>query len=196
MTLWFSQVAPAQSGRHRNKSVSAPQPPVIVEPATNPQTVKPPAQVSSVIVAGEIVHNYDYFHSDYLDAAVEEFRHRIKQRPLPAIEVIKGGSMSLNAAKERAKKETTAYLLWIEFVTEDDGSYGMSISFINYVVLMPQTAKFLTWGKIYPDQEGIRSAGRVLRVPSPSLRRRPSALRQMIYGAREVAERLIAGGWF
>jgi hypothetical protein len=193
-TLCFSQTALTQSGRHRHKSVSAPQPTVTAGPATDAQPVKPSAQVSSVIVVAEIAHKFDYFRSNYLGAVFKDFKDRITRRPSPAIEVTNGGSMSLNEARERAKKETETYLLWIEFVMQDNDVGAMSIAFINYAVLMPQTAKFLTWGKIYPGQESIRSAGGVLRVPA--LPGRNSALLQMREGTREIADRLIVGGWF
>lgn len=195
-TLCFSQAALAQSGRRQNKRISSPPPPIVVvaEPAVNPQSVKPPVRVSSVIVSGEIVHHYAYFRSSYLDTAVKECTNRLRERLRTALDITKGGKMNLNEAKERAKKETDTYVLWLSFVTEDNGSGVMSISYIDYAVLMPQTAKFLTSGRVVPGQQEVVNPGVVVRIPSSSSR--PSALVQMMVGAREVADRLRGGGWF
>lgn len=192
-TLCFSDAALAQSGRRQNKSVSSPPPTVTAEPVVNPQPIKPLVRVSSIIVGGEIVHDYDYFRSSYLGTAIKECMNRLKERSRPALEITKGGSMTFNEAKDRAKKEIDAYVLWLAFVTKDNGWGEMSICYIDYAVLMPQTAKFLTSGQVYPGEQGVVSRGGVPRIPS--LPRRLSALSQMKAGAREVADRLRGGGW-
>jgi hypothetical protein len=191
--LCFSQTALAQSGRRPDKSVPSPPPPVTAGPAITPQTDKPPVQISSVLVVGYIVHNYSYFQSDYLEAAIKEFMDRIKLRPRPVVQITKGGNMTFNEAKERAKKETDTYVLWIEFAVKDDDYGNMFLDYVVYAVLTPKTASRLTSDRFNPDHTFVLNRGGVMRLPST--RSRASGLSQMREGAREVAERLIHGGW-
>lgn len=192
-TLCFSQAALAQSGRRPSKDAPPTRPPVTTETTVNPPTTEEPTlRISSVIIGGNIVHDYKFYRSSYLGSAIDECIDRFKERQRPALKVSKGGSMTFNEAKERAKKETDAYVLWLEFVTKDDDFDEMTVSYIDYAVLMPQTAKFLTSGRVYPDKQ-IVGPGGVLRIPTGP--KRSPALIQMKLGAREVASRLMSGGW-
>lgn len=191
--LCFSQTAAAQSGRRSSKILAVPKPPVAAAPAADAQTAEPSVSVSSIIVAGEIQHDYAFFRSTYLDSTLKECIDSLKARPPASLELSKGGSMTFNEAKERAKKETTAFVLWMGFVAKDDGIGNMSIDYIEYALLKPQTAKPLTSGRVDPGQSFVVGQGGVLRLPSRP--KRPSALSQMKAGAREIAGNLLHGGW-
>jgi hypothetical protein len=105
LALLFSSSAFAQSGRRKEPApVPAPtvptQPPVSVSDAS--------AKVTSLIVSGEIFHDDIYNRSNYLDGVLKELTIWMKYEPRPFRNVSKGGKMTLENAKERAKKETDA----------------------------------------------------------------------------------------
>lgn len=201
--LCFSQAAPAQSGRRQNKSAAPAQTPVAAEPAINPpvssQTIQPqavphPGQISSLIVAGHLLHDSNYFRTSGFGASLKICMDRLKNHPRPAmLEVTKGGWMNFNEAKERAKKETNTYVLWIEFVTKDDSYGDVLLEYIEYALLAPESVKMLTSGRIYPGRNS-----RVISGGLPPIRSTSSHLPVeylMKEGAKEVAERLIRAGW-
>lgn len=189
----FAQTIAAQSGRRSGKSVELPKPPAAVEPATGAQTIKSSVVVSSIVVVGEEQHDYAYYRSSYLDSALKECVNSLKARPQAALDVAKGGKMSLKEATERAKKETNTFVLWMGFVSVDNGYGDMTIDYIEYALLTPQTAKALTSGRVSPADSVIIGQGGVMRLPSRP--KRPSALSQMKAGVREIAGNLIHGGW-
>ena len=172
--LCFSQVALAQSGRRRSKSV-APPPPVaiteaVTEPTIDPATVKPPVPISSVIVVGDLVQSGSSY-SNYVDKAVDACVEKLNERQV--IEAKGSGSRKRAAAIERAKNETDAYVLWLEIkladrvVTNRGAPYVEDyISCVDYYVFMPQTAKILTQGRVYPGQQDLKRNGTVLRLPT------------------------------
>ena len=168
-TRCFSQAALAQSGRRQKGNPSAATTPVTNEPAIDSSAVKPPAPISSVIVVGDLVQSGSS-HSNYVDQAVDACVKELKVRQ--AIEVEGSGSLKRTAAMERAKKETAAYVLWLEIklvdrIVNDRGiRLEQSISCVNYYVFMPQTAKILAEGIVYPGRQEIRSGGAVLRLPT------------------------------
>ncbi len=171
-TLCFSQAALAQSGRRPKGNVSS-SPPVTVETKTeagiDPSTVKPPVPISSVIVVGDLVQSGSSY-SNYVDEAVDACVEELKK--LQAIEAKGSGSRKRTAAMERAKNETDAYVLWLEIKLEDRvrtdrGVYVEEyITCVNYYVFMPQTAKILTEGRVYPGRQDIKAGGAVLRLPT------------------------------
>lgn len=108
------------------------------------------------------------------------------------LEVIKGGELDFTEAKERAKKETEAHILWIGFVGETASCGDLVITRIDYALLTPQTAKALTRGQIVPGQSNPVLTGSVLRLPS--VHRHADSMQQM-RGARAIAARLVTGGW-
>ena len=174
VALCFSQAALAQSGRRHKSSVSPPPPPpVTVEPKTEPETdpsvVKSPVPISSVIVVGDLVQSGSSY-SNYVDEAVDACVERLKERQV--IEAKGSGSRKRTAAMERAKNETDAYVLWLEIklvdrIRTDRGVYVEEyISCVDYYVFMPQTAKILAQGRVYPGSQEIKRNGSVLRLPT------------------------------
>lgn len=172
--LCFSQLASAQSGRRRSKIVSQPPAVATTEPATesviDPSTVKPPALISSVIVVGDLIQSGKSY-SNHVDKVVDACVKRLKERQ--TIEAKGSGSRKRAAAIERAKSETDAYVLLMEIKLVDRvvSHRGVPyveeyISCVDYFVFMPQTAKILTEGRVYPGAQDIKRNGSVLRLPT------------------------------
>lgn len=192
----FSHAALAQSGRRPSRNASATTAPSAnveakTESAVDSSTAKPPVPISKVIVVGDLVQSGSSF-SNYVDDAVDACVEELKK--LQAIEPKGSGSRKRAAAIERAKNETDAYVLWLEIkmvdrVRTDRGVYVEDyISCVNYYVFMPQTAKILTEGRVYPGTQDIQSGGAVLRLPTRS--RPTSVTRDLKDIGRQVANRV------
>ena len=201
VALCLAQAAAAQSGRGQRQQPQQGRPapsatPVNAgAPAAGEPAINPPEKISNVIVAGNILHDAVYFRSNHLGAALDECAERFKKRLRAPAQIVKGGRLTFNEAKERARKETDFYVLWMEFVTKDDGWGGMAIDFIDFALLTPGTAKIPASGRIDLSKPGlVAPPGAVMRLPRRP--RRPIMVAQMRSGASEVADRLIAGGWF
>lgn len=202
LIFFGSQLAFGQSGR-RSTATPTPTPSVpqtavkTTVPADEPaQTVKPAdaAVVRSVLVAGEVVHDYTYYKSTTLDSALKECANRLRNsRRVP--NVTKIGKMGFNDAKERAKKENEAYVLWISFVARDDGYGNMLIDYADYALLIPKTGHRLTYGRVKPGERSVVSTGGILGLPKPSNNRR-SPYRQMENAVWQITDLLLHGGWF
>ncbi|MBD0373357.1 MAG: hypothetical protein ICV60_21155 [Pyrinomonadaceae bacterium] len=165
LILCCSQSIVAQSGRRAAQPKPAPTPVAV----TSTETAKPERPVvSSIIVGGDLIHDIKKYGDadDNIKDTIKICMERLNYDP--PMEVINGGKMNLNQAKERAKKETKSYVLWFELSVKFTDDYLMEpyLVFIDYAVLMPQTAKFLTSGRVYPsDHKNILSES-VLRVPT------------------------------
>jgi hypothetical protein len=166
LALCFSQAALAQSGRNRRERVEPPAPASVepqAEPAAEPLTTKTPVVITSVIVGGDIIHDSDYFRSNYVDIAVKACIDRFKEGPM--LTATKGGKLTRKAAVEWAKRETSAYVLWLEIhVKERDYIGHLTVSYIKYFVFMPQTAEVMAEGQIEPSNQTVRING--ARVPT------------------------------
>jgi hypothetical protein len=192
--LCFSQVALAQSGRRPQSGVAstaAPPTTTGAAPVVDPSTVKMPSPISNVIVVGDLVQSGKSY-SNYVDEAVDACVEELKKRQV--IEAVGSGSRKRDAAIERAKAETESYVLWLEIklvdqVRTDRGVYVEEyISCVNYYVFMPQTAKILTEGRVYPGSQALQSGGVVLRLPTRSTR--ASVTRELRDIGRQVANRV------
>lgn len=186
--LCLSQIAEAQSGRRPPKSES---PPVKSEPAET-QTANPsptPSRGATIIVTGDLVHNMDYMKSSDVDDTIKLFMAKLKEQR--GIVVTKGGKMDLTKAKERAKKETEAYVLWFEIgLVVNPLNDAEFVCFMDYAVLMPQTAKFLIGGRVSPRGEDTTLiTDTVLRLP-----KRPTRIYmedQLEMGVKTIVARLL-----
>jgi hypothetical protein len=189
--------AAAQSGR-RNKNIAPTSvPAVAAESKDDPPQITPSARVSSIVVFGELQQDNRFYRSNELDRALKEFVRTFEERPLPprlsALNVVKGGKLNFTEAKDRAKKETETHVLWMGFVGETASCGDMVITRIDYALLVPQTGKPLTRGQIVPGQFNPMRTGSVLRLPS--VHKHADSRQQMREGAREIAARLVTGGW-
>jgi len=195
MVLLFSQAALAQSGRRRNQAAPQPTPVAAVETqntsAVDAAGVKIPVPISSIIVVGDLVQSGKSFSND-VDKAVDACVERLKERQV--IEATASGSRKRAAAIERAKSETDAYVLWLEIklvdqVRTDRGVYVEEyISCVDYYVFMPQTAKILAEGRVYPGSQEIKQNGSVLRLPTRN--RRSSMAFELREIGKQVADRV------
>jgi hypothetical protein len=202
----FSQTSAAQSGRRVDKKDASPQPTPPVESKsakTEKETTKETdkeipmnetaMKISSLIVIGEVQHNFTYYKSNEIDAALKECV-RVLQSSKSLTQVTKGGGkISYKQAKEQALEEAETYVLWLGFWAKDDGDGNVYIDSVQYAVLTPKTGKILTRGEIDPARAGVVSTGGVLNIPK--IDRRTYALEQMKYSARQIAGILLRGGW-
>jgi hypothetical protein len=184
-TLCFSQLALAQSGRRQSKPASPSPPPVASEAKSESQATAPtPKSASpSVIVVGDRIGSSLYLPSTYVDMVVMACVERLREKP--GLEIIQGGQTTRKAATDRAKKETSAYVLFIEIREESDGSSNLEI---GYSVFTPGTAKVLTGGWVYPGNRGVGS-GKVT-VGVPTVARRLPLQYQLKDGGQQVADRV------
>jgi hypothetical protein len=185
--LFFSQHALAQSGRRQSKSVSSPPPPVASEPKTEQAVKQPPVKPTpsaSVIVGGDRFGSSIYTLASYVDVAVDACMDRLKDSS--GLEVIGGGNMSRKDAVDRAKKEQSAYVLWLEIKVEDDANTNTAL--IGYTVFMPQTGKIVTSGRVYLGNKSVGTGN--VGIGLPSVTKRLPIQYQLKEGGREVADRV------
>ena len=198
--LFFAQAALAQSGRRPTRSASSTAStatPATTEAKAGPDSVssatKPPTLISRLIVVGDLVQSGSSYSNDVdiaVDACVEELKK------LQVIEAVGSGSRKKAAAMERAKSETDAYVLLLEIKlvdyvrTDRGGPYvDQYISCVDYYVFMPQTAKILTEGRVYPGRQDIKAGGgAVLRLPTRN--KRSSTIHELREIGRQVANRV------
>ncbi len=198
----FYQTTAAQSGRKSKNDAppveqKAPQESKAVE--NEKEMPKPkdetPVRISSLIVVGEVQHNFTYYNSNQIDTALKECVRMLKASPKSVSKVARGsGKISYKASKELAEKETDTFVLWLGFLMKDDGYGNAFIESVQYAVLTPKTAKIVTRGEIDPAENKIVTSGGVLQNP-PGRKNAATALLQMKQGARKIAEILLRGGW-
>lgn len=197
--LGLIQSVEAQSGRHRPSTTASTTATETTEPAKAPTVrdepaVDPNVKLTSILVAGQIFHPYAYYNSSFLDSAMKECVNALKAHP---VGVAKAGKMDFLKAKELAKKESEVVVLWLGFETKDDGYGNQYLDYVDYAVLLPQTAKLLTQGRIKPGEASPAiTNGGVISLPRRTTRSSPGqANLQMRFIADEVVNRLTLGGW-
>lgn len=184
--LCLTEVA-GQSGRRTKKSVSAP-PPVTTEQGEPP--IVTPSRMSSIIIGGhQIDPGTKEIWSNETSIVADACTDRLKERPGLGLEIVYGGKMTKVQAIERAKKETDTYVLWFGYRSKLVG-LDMIIDYLDYIVLVPQTAGILTEGRVYPSQQKASAdPGGILRLPSRRSQRTPNS-RLLERGGREIADRI------
>lgn len=185
--LCFSQGAFAQSGRRQSKSVST-TPPVIVEPKTEAEVKPPkakPAPIATLIIGGDNLSSSFDIPSGYLDIAINACIDRLEKSQSLAVSSA-GSNMRKKDAIDKAKKQTEAYVVWLEIRGESDGS-GL---ILEYFVFTPQTAKVKSSGHVYLDRIQ-RGNGRIGVGLPPSVSGKLPLDYMMKEGGRNVADRLV-----
>jgi hypothetical protein len=197
----FYQTTAAQSGRRikKNDASSKQNAPVeskSIETEKEIQKDEAKVRISSLIVVGEVQHNFTYYNSNTIDIALKECVRMLQSSQKSVSQIAKGsGKLSYKEAKELAEKEAVVFVLWLGFSAKDDGYGNMYIESLQYAVLTPKTARIVTRGEIDPGENKIvTSSGGVLQVPT-GRKSSATALLQMKQGAREIAAILIRGGW-
>lgn len=151
-------------------------------------------KISSILVAGEIVHDYKFYKSNDLDTALKECVSRLRAIT-SAKNAEKIGTLRYNEAKTRAK-DGDDYVLWIAYVSKDDGYGNMRIDYADYAILMPRTGRRLTFGQVRPGARSVVGTGGILGLPTSKTRSSPVAVRnEMKEIARQIPEILVHGGW-
>jgi hypothetical protein len=182
--------ANAQSGRKKDL------PPTPVPVTTTPPKAllpSPSDKITALIVVGEITHDFAYMKTTSLDWALKECVARLKERPFALTEVTREGKVKYENARERARIETKAHILWLGFTLKAYGISGMRLESIDYAVIIPGTGGILTAGTVTPGKHGVVSTGGVLNIPSNG---RTSSSVEMKLGVMEVVDTLKHGGWF
>jgi hypothetical protein len=203
--LFGSQTTVAQSRRvpqknppstDKNTGSTEQTAPVEAKPAkieVDDEEDKSPVRILSLMIVGEVQHNFAYYNSNEMDIALKECLRTLKSASKSPPLLTRGDKMNYTEAKERAKKETDTFILWLSFAAKIDGAGNMYIDFIQYAVIKPKTGKVMTRGQVTPGQTQIGNPGSVLRIPT--VRRRTSSLLEMKDGARQIAGILLRGGW-
>lgn len=176
---------PGQSGRKGTKtSVPAPKP----QETTAPEAEAVP--ITSIIITGhDIDPDMKEVWSNDTSAVAEACRERLKEDPKFSLTIGYAGKMMKPAAVELAKKEKSSYVLWFGYRSKLVGLNYVT-HYLDYVVFMPQTAKNLTEGRVYPAaQRNSADPGGVIRVPTRASKHEPNRhlLRR---GGQQIADRI------
>lgn len=186
--LCVAQAATAQSGRRGTKKVSPA--PAEAAPAARPD--KPEPRITSLIVFGHDIprKRSKEWLSNYADLVTKGITRGLNERPGLLLGVVKGGRLKREEAFERAKREQGAYVLWFGYSARP-GLYDDYVSYIDYVVLKPQTAEILTEGRVFPNRpKTTADPGGIMRLPVPPRHSPPSIVTQLEDGGREIADRV------
>lgn len=190
--LCLSQTTLAQSGRRQVKRESTVPPPVSAEvktePSATPATVKVDT-VASFIVGGDRLSASFDVPSGYLDTAIHACIDRLGKAP-GLIASAGGSSMSRKDAIDKAKKQSEAHVVLIEFKAENNGPSQTGFV-LEYSVFTPQTAKVKSFGRVYLDNARV-GPGRVGVGIPPSISRRLPLDYQMKEGGRSIADRIMS----
>jgi hypothetical protein len=176
---------PGQSGRKgTKKSVPAPKP---QETAPEPEAVP----ITAIIITGhDIDPDMKEVWSNDTSSVAEACRERLKEDPKFSLTIGYGGKMTKPAAVELAKKEKSSYVLWFGYRSKLVGLDYVT-HYLDYVVFMPQTAKNLTEGRVYPaSQRSSADPGGIIRVPTRTNRNPETNRRLLRRGGEQIAERI------
>ncbi|MBX7172735.1 MAG: hypothetical protein K1X72_17325 [Pyrinomonadaceae bacterium] len=201
LVLGFSQLAKAQSGR-RPKTTSTPMPTPASQSASaesktektepEPEEIKPTEKISQILIAGEMQESsWSWKSKNYLKNTIDDYLDEIKRHRSLQINAINGEKMTFKEAKERAKKETDTYILWMGFAITNGSSGGAKLDYIEYAILKPQTAKSLTSGRI--TDADITKMQKVMGIPSSSGSLGLGTAMEFV--GRNLIDKLINLGW-
>lgn len=169
-----------QSGRR--KTIPPPAPPT--NSTIDKGETKPPVVITSLVAAAEIVHDADYLKSNFVDITLDSCFEALKDMRV-AMPLAKAGTLSRKLAMERAKRETDAYVLWVEIRMKTVGVWGeQTIPYMDYVIFAPQTAEVVTKGRVEPNNRDVVIGG----AKVPTVNKKPqSETGQLRTGARKIA---------
>lgn len=186
--------APAQSGRKAQKPLGLPtEQAKPADPAKPAETKKADALVSFYVVKDDTLSvGYDSLARDGVAAAFMERLRQVGRH----VEVKDGGKGRRQEARERAKKEEIAYVVYFEM--EETGVNPASATdrrglVLRTYVYTPKTADLKYSDTIFqrPYQDSARIGGVRLPIPSGRTERYPSQ-HQLEQAGREAADRLLS----
>lgn len=198
----FCQTVEAQSGRRANRGAASKPLPSDVSPPKidSPVISKPDEKILSLIVLGRKNDNAAFSSSSDLNTVLKECVKTLEEYALKSgsgLTVTKADKKwKLEEAIERAKKETTAHILWLEIGMSGDVLGNERLNYLDYAIIAPQTGTRVTSGRIQPGRlDPSIGQGGVLQLPTDNRRRgsvSPATLRDK---AREVIHQLIRQEW-
>jgi hypothetical protein len=162
VALALAQVATAQSGRLKTPP-PAPSPSpssaqsVATTGTTEPTPTRPIARPSSIIISGKTHSDTGGYHSQDVRDASDEIKYLFELFRLPC-KPVKGGTMTAEQARDRAKKETDAYVLWLGINVRLDQSSvesvmrGDVLDHVDYVLFRPGTGEIEYRGTVDPNK--------------------------------------------
>jgi hypothetical protein len=186
--------ASAQSGRKAQKPLNLPtEKPTPADPAGKPAEPKrQEAAVTFIIVKDDTLSiGFDTLARDGVNRA---FFERLKQAGL-SVEVKDGGKGRRNEAREQAKKQEAAYVVY--FQMDETGYSGTSTDMYGIVlrtyVYTPKTGDLKFSDSMFqrPYQDRVRVGGVGIPVPTRRVERYPSQF-QLEQAARAIADRLLS----
>ena len=106
---------------------------------------------ASIIITGSTTSDSGGYHSSDVSTASEEIIYMLKLFRLPSTP-IKGGKMTKQEAIERAKRETDAYVLWLQIAVKTDinAIEGVMLDRVYFTLFLPKTGKVLQQGEVDP----------------------------------------------
>lgn len=164
--LCFAQAAQAQSGRRKTPSpapvpspapISAPAQTAVTTGASEPTLTGPIVRPSSIIISGKTHSDTGHYHSQDVRDVSDEIKYLFELFRLPC-KPVKGGTMTEQEARDRAKKETDAYVLWLGInVKLDESSLesvmrGPVLDRVDYVLYRPGTGEIEYRGTVDPNK--------------------------------------------
>jgi hypothetical protein len=186
--------ASAQSGRKAQKPLGLPtEQPKPADPAAKPaETKKQDALVTFLVMKDDTLSiGVDTLAQEGVNRA---FFERLKQVG-NSVEVKDGGKGRRNEAREQAKKQEAAYVVF--FQMDDSGYRGSSTDMYGVVlrtyVYTPKTGDLKYSDTMFqrPYQDRARVGGVSIPVPSRRIERYPSQF-QLEQAARDIADRLLS----
>jgi len=199
LLLALSTFAAAQSGRRKPTQGVSKVPPAEGTAAPSGESesgargaagAKKPAAVVSFVVMEQdhVVTGIDY---RAMSGVREQFLRRLGQSP--AVSVTQGGKGNRKDARERAKKETDAFVVLFDMDEQGMTSVGNADSrglVIKVYTFAPKTGDIKYTDTIY--QRPYRSTAKVggIRLPTPTIDRYPSQ-HELEQAARDAADRLL-----
>jgi hypothetical protein len=188
--LCFAMAAPAQSGRRTKTEPTIPiaaVQPKADQPADPKPKVKAPPE-ASIIVGGDNSLSMNV-PSGYIGIATDACVVRLKGAG--TLDVSGPSNMSRSEAVQEAKKQTEAYILWLELKLDSMATYSRPELSVGYVLFAPKTGKAKSFGEIHLDTSNIGTGNVGVGLPTGN-----SAIyleRAMKDAGKEVGDRVISG---
>jgi hypothetical protein len=158
----LAQTAAGQSGRNKTTGPTAsPSPTASSSPAASASPTTKPAdsrskiRPSSIIISGKTASDTGHYHSSDVKSASDEIKFLFELFRLPC-KPVKGGTLTAQQARDRARQETDAYVLWLGINVKTDESSlesimrGPILDRVDYYLFRPVTGEIEYRGTVDP----------------------------------------------
>jgi hypothetical protein len=157
-TLIVAQAATAQSGRRKTPApVPSPAQSVAATETSEPTPARSIPRPTSIIITGKTHSDFGGYHSQDVRTASDEIKFLFELFRLPC-KPVKGGTLTAEQARDRAKTLTDAYVLWLGInVRLDESSVesvmlGPILDYVDYVLFRPGTGEIEYRGTVDPNK--------------------------------------------